>query len=267
MIIADAYDGFIVDLDGVVYRGDIPLPGAVATLRELRERGQPVVFNTNNPRGSPPVFAAKLRKMGIQAIATDVVTCGDAVAAYLTANGPRPVYVVGSAALRSQVTGAGSLILDEAHAAEAATVIISCHFELHYRELRAACAALFAGAELLATNPDLSFPTPTGPAPATGAIVAAVEKATGLQARVLGKPDPEMFHIAARRLGVTRPAVVGDSLDTDVAGGHAAGLPTVLVLSGVTDAAMLDTTPRPPDVVLPDLAALLTTSSPIGSRR
>lgn len=258
MSLGHSFDGFIVDLDGVVYVGQTPVPGAPEALAALQAMGKAVVFVTNDPRSSRAAFAARLRHLGVPASDWQVVTCGTATADYLRSVGSPPTYVVGSAGLESEIARAGCRLVDASAAHTASAAVIGCHEGLCYEELAAATRAVGAGAELLATNRDATFPTPAGPAPATGAIVAAVETATGRRARVLGKPGRQIFHTALGLLGrAKRIAVVGDSLQSDIAGGRAVGLSTILVLTGSSRAEDIDRSATRPDAVLPALRDLV----------
>ena len=135
-------------------------------------------------------------------------------------------------------------------------MVVGGHAGFDYDQLRVATVAVRAGAELWATGRDATYPTPTGLLPGTGALVAAVETASERRARVAGKPEPPMFEAAKRRLAGDRIAMVGDTLDADIAGGARAGLATILVLSGRTDRVDLEQAEIQPDTVVADLAAL-----------
>jgi glycerol 3-phosphatase-2 len=226
--LAEAFDGFIVDLDGVVHLGWQPIPGAVDTLRELDRRGKGVVYLTNDPRFARTSIISRLRGFGLEVAAGSVVTSGWA-AAVKVAEGGAGVYVIGSPELRAEVTLAGGRVLAAADAGSADRILVAGHSGFGYDELRAACRAGANGAELYATNRDATFPMPDGPWPATGAILAAVETALGRTAVSLGKPEPEIFRVARSLLGPGSTAVIGDRPDTDILGGRRAGLATILV--------------------------------------
>jgi glycerol 3-phosphatase-2 len=258
--LADRYDGFIVDLDGVVHLGWEPLPGAVDTLARLDEAGKGVVFLTNDPRLDRSSVAERLRALGVRAGEESVVTSGWAAAVTVAATGGK-VLVLGSPQLRSQVERAGATVVDAADAARADRILVGGHSGFDYAELVAACRAGANGAQLFATNRDATFPMPDGPWPATGAILAAVETALGVPAVSVGKPEPGIFRVARERLGPGRVAVVGDRLDTDILGGRRAGFTTVLVDNGIHR--------RPvagdpvPDHVVADLAGLLVSDASV----
>src|SRR5215472_8073469 len=254
------YDGLIIDLDGVVWRGSDPIPGAAEAIAAVRGGGTPVLFITNEPRHSRNALAERLTEIGIPATAADVITSA-AVAARVAGSLPGPVnrraLVVGPPALHDEIKGAGFRLVACEEAREAEVVIAGGHEGFDYRELRAATAAVRAGARLLATGRDAVFPAPDGPWPATGAILAAIETAGGMPAVVVGKPERIMFDIARKELaGCARIGVIGDHLTADIEGAKRAGLDAILMLTGATSQADLKQAPIPPDLVLDSLAAL-----------
>jgi HAD superfamily hydrolase (TIGR01450 family) len=255
-----AYDGLVVDLDGVVWLGGEPIEGAAEAIEHLRASGVRIVFLTNDPQSSRAEYAARLGRIGIPASEDDVVTSSAATARFLRAQerlaGSRAL-VIGSAALRDEIARAGFPIVATRDAARAELVVVGGHEGFDYGELRAATTALRGGAELFATGRDAVFPTRDGPRPATGAILSAVETAAGVVATVVGKPEPFVFQIARDALaGCERVAVVGDHLIADVAGAKRAGLDAILVLTGATTADELERAAIRPDLVLSSLADL-----------
>jgi HAD superfamily hydrolase (TIGR01450 family) len=253
-------DGLIIDLDGVVWVGGDPIPGAPEAIAAVRSRGTRVLFVTNEPRRSRSALAEHLTEIGIPATTADVMTSA-AVAARVAGSLPglanRRALVVGPPALHDEIKGAGFRLLACEEAREARVVIVGGHEGFDYRELRAAAAAVRAGARLLATGRDAVFPAPDGPWPATGAILAAIETASGIPAVVAGKPERIIFDIAREALaGCARIGVIGDHLTADIEGAKRAGLDAILVLTGATSLADLERAPIPPDLVLDSLAAL-----------
>jgi HAD superfamily hydrolase (TIGR01450 family) len=254
------YDGLIIDLDGVVWLGGDPIPGAAEAIAAVRGDGTRVLFVTNEPRHSRSALAEHLTEIGIPATAADVMTSA-AVAACVAGSLPGlangRALVVGPPALHDEIKGAGFRLVACEEAREAGVVIAGGHEGFNYRELRAATAAVLAGAQLLATGRDAVFPGPDGPWPATGAILAAIETAGGAAAVVVGKPEQIIFDIAREALaGCARIGVIGDHLSTDIEGAKRAGLDAVLVLTGATSLADLERALIPPDLVLDSLAAL-----------
>jgi HAD superfamily hydrolase (TIGR01450 family) len=165
--------------------------------------------------------------------------------------------VVGPPALHDEIKGAGFQLVTSEEAGEAEVVVVGGHESFDYSELRAAAAAVRAGAQLLATGRDAVFPMPDGPWPATGAILAAIETAGGAPAVVVGKPERIMFDMACETLaGCARIGVIGDHLITDIEGAKRAGLDAILVLTGTTSRADIERAMTPPDLVLNSLAAL-----------
>ena len=265
MPLSDDFDGFLVDLDGVVWIGREPIPGSAEALAALLAAGKRIAFVTNNPGKEPLEYVERLASMGVE-VGPDLVVTAGIVAARLAvgaAGEGGPVFVIGALALKRLVAEEGGQVVGVEEAPGAAAVLVSGHRDFDYAELLAAKRALDAGAALFATSRDPTMPAPGGEWPGTGAVLAAVEVASGKRAEIAGKPERHLFELALAAIpGAGRVAMVGDRLSSDVAGGHAAGLATILVLSGTSgnsgggseDLANAD--PRP-DFVLPDLASLL----------
>jgi 3-hydroxyisobutyrate dehydrogenase len=262
------HDGMILDLDGVIWLAGEPIDGAAGAVASLRARGTRVLFVTNDPQASSGAQADKLAAIGIPAAAGDVLTAAAATARFLSSGRGLPgrgVFVVGSPALHDEIAGAGFSLVPAAEAHRAQLVVVGGHDELRYRELEAAVTAVGNGAALYATGRDAVFPVPGGLRPATGAILAAIETATGVRATVVGKPEPFMFEIAREALaGCSRIAVIGDNLASDIAGARRAGLQAILVLTGATTEDDLRHAPIQPDLVMPSLAALAACYGPGG---
>lgn len=260
MALADEFDGFLVDLDGVVWEGREFLPGAVETLRELLAAGKEIVFVTNNSVRSSQAYAARLRDAGL-AVADDRVITGGVATARLAAQrvgAGAAAFVIGSPGFKETVEAAGLRLVDGEAAQAADAVVVSAHREFDYAELLTATRALQGGATLFATSRDPTLPMPGGAWPGTGAALAAVETASGKRAETGGKPEPHLFDEARALLGdATRVAMVGDRLASDIEGGRRAGLPTVLVLSGACTRAEAEAAEPPPDHLIDDLTGLL----------
>jgi glycerol 3-phosphatase-2 len=258
-----SYDQVILDLDGCVWVGEEPTPRATEAIAALRQAGLKLAFVTNDGRRSPEEYVRKLWSLGCQASVEEVVTVGAALQFVLAGWEPGAgVFVIGSPAIFRHVSESGHRILNHTPRAEAADiVVVAGHDEFTYAELRIATRAVLAGAEMLASDRDRTFPADGGPSPGTGAIVAALEYATGHSARSVGKPEPQMFETALDRMGRGRTLVVGDRLDADLAGAAATGLDGAIVLTGVTTskAAAAATDPAPV-AVAPDLGTLVLSS-------
>jgi len=256
----EPYEQVILDLDGCVWLGSAPVPGAPEAVAELRASGRGVAFVTNDPRRSTEEYVAKLWSVGIQASVADVVTVGGAAQHLLNErHSGRTAFVIGTEAMHRHVAGAGLRVLNGTDLASRAEVVVVAGTDhLGYDDLRLANLALRRGADLVATSRDPVYPTEEGLVPGTGAILAAVEYASGSTARIVGKPEPELFRAALDRLGEGRTLVVGDRLDADVAAAAKAGLDAALVLTGGTSAEEAEAAPEPrPRYVAASLAALV----------
>lgn len=252
------YDQVILDLDGCVWLGDEPIPGSVKAIAALREAGKGVAFATNNSWHAGEEHVTRLWAMGVQASLAEVVTVGGALQHLLaeTRTG-RTAFVIGTPALHKHVTDAGLKVLNDTDLASRVDLVVVGGTEhVCYPHLRTATLALHRGAELLATGRDPTLPTPEGPWPGTGAILAAVETASGRTAEIVGKPEARMFETAIERLGAGRTLVIGDRLDSDIAAARAAGLDAALVRSGDAPPEALDGDPVPVEVA-DDLATLV----------
>jgi glycerol 3-phosphatase-2 len=234
--LVDGYDLVILDLDGVVFLIDRPIPGAVATVTRLRADGVPVMFATNNASRRAGEVADLLTGMGVAASAGEVLTSAGAAAATLAGRFEpgAPILVVGADALREEVLDAGLRVVAGADDGPVA-VVQGYGPQVGWAQLAEASLAIRAGALWVATNTDRTLPSPRGPLPGNGSLVAVI--ATALDRRpdvMVGKPEPGLFETAARQAGARRPLVVGDRLDTDIAGARRAGMDSLLVLTGVS---------------------------------
>ncbi|GAB2920632.1 HAD-IIA family hydrolase [Micromonospora polyrhachis] len=239
--LVDGYDLLIFDLDGVVYLIDRPIPGAVEAISQLHAEGRKLAYATNNASRRSSEVAALLTGMGIVARTEEVLTSAAATAEVLAerlAPGT-PVLVVGAEALRAEVTAAGLVPVGRADDAPEA-VVQGYGPQVGWTELAEASVAVRAGALWIATNADRTLPSPRGPLPGNGSLLAVLRTALDRDPDlVVGKPEPTLFHTAAHRVGASRPLVVGDRLDTDIEGAVQAGMDSLLVLTGVSTAADL----------------------------
>lgn len=254
----------ILDIDGVLWKGNQPIGNLPKNFQRLAERGWRVVLVTNNSTGAPQAYLDKLRSFGVDLQPWQIVTSAEGAAQYLkehfTAHLPAEaalpaVYAVGETGLFEALTGAGFPLAAEA----AQAVVVGLDRQFTYQKLKQAAELIRQGALFIGTNDDATLPTPAGPVPGAGAILAAVAKAAGQQPLVIGKPGPQLYTLALHRLG-SSPAqtlAVGDRLETDIAGGQRLGLRTALVLSGVTDQQAAAQWRPPPDWIAPDLGTLL----------
>jgi glycerol-1-phosphatase len=258
--LADLYEAFLLDLDGVVYRGDDPIPGASEAIEDLRRRGRRVVFITNNSAPTPQAVVATLESMGVSASPDDVVSSAQAAVPLVRdqVGAEGTVFAIGEEGVRSALERGGMKLVDGS-AESADAVVVGWDRRADYQKLRVASVLVQRGARLVATNTDASYPAPGGELwPGTGALLAVIEKTTGAKAMVAGKPHPPLFRAALERAGTSNALVIGDRLETDVAGAAAAGLDAALVLTGAaTVSDVLDNEPIPV-AVLDDLGQLFT---------
>jgi HAD superfamily hydrolase (TIGR01450 family) len=252
-MLAEHFDVFLFDLDGVIYVGDRALPRAREALGRLRGMGKRVRFLTNDPRPTRAQIVERLTVMGIAVAIDEVVTSGWATGRYLHQHDLSSAYVVGSAGLGWEISQAGIAVV--AHG-RPDVVVIGCDERVSYQDIRQAATFIDRGAQFVATNDDGSFPTPAGRAPATGAIMAAVQAVTDSRPVIIGKPAPAMFLAALEGTEEhPRAVMVGDSPVTDILGAHQVGLAAILVspervrFPSTRDA-------RAPDAHIPDLSAL-----------
>lgn len=254
-----AYDLVMLDLDGVVYIGDEAVRGAPEHLVRARECGTHLAFVTNNASRPPEAVAEKLTGMGVDADAADVVTSAQAAARMLAdrlAAGAR-VACLGAAGLERALLDAG---LEPVHVEDPTAVALATGYgpDVPWRDVMRAATLVRDGLPWVASNTDLSLPTPFGVAPGHGVMVQMLERFAGVTAEVAGKPERPLLDETVRRVGGERPLMVGDRLDTDIEGAHRVGLPSLLVLTGVTGLAeLVAATPElRPTYLSADLAGL-----------
>ncbi len=248
----------IIDMDGVLWEGDRALPGLVEFFAALRRRGLPFVLATNNASRTPEQYLAKLAGFGVTLTRDEVLSSAQATALYLRsiAKGKARVFAIGDEGLRQALTEAG-FALTGLYEVDAAYVVCGMDRGLSWDKLATASLNIRAGARFIGTNPDRSLPTERGFTHGNGAILAALQAATDVAPVVIGKPEPIMYQQALQRLQ-TDPAftlAVGDRLDTDILGAIRAGLPSLLVLSGIATAADVAASAYQPTWVLPDIVA------------
>lgn len=260
MPIADFFDNFLIDLDGVVYIDNSPLDGSVETINKLRDMGKGVVFITNDPRKSPAGYSEKLSSMGILTSPSEVVTSSVAIKRHIQQHfelSGKTAFVVGTDELKEQFTQIGLILLYGEEAKSAHFVIVGGHPGFDYQEMKIATIAVRAGALFFSTNRDPVFPTHEGLVPATGAILASIEVAAGKKAISVGKPGRIIFDVALSSLSSSgKTVVVGDRLDADIEGGKNSGLSTILVMTGATLHQELKDSNIKPDYVIDDLSGL-----------
>jgi arabinose operon protein AraL len=253
------YRGFIFDLDGTVYLGERLLPGAKAAVAALREAGRRLCFLSNKPIASRADYAAKLTRLGVPTDVDEVVNSSYVLARYLAREAPGArCFVIGERSLIAELEAAG---LKPVAGPQADYVVVAFDRTFDYAKLDVALQAVRRhGARLIGTNPDRTCPVEDGEIPDAAGMIAAVEAVTGHRVEpIVGKPSPIMLAVALERLGLgpAECAIVGDRLETDIAMGQAAGLGTILVLSGITAAGDPAIARWQPDHVLGSLEELV----------
>lgn len=250
--------GVVSDMDGVLWRGNDILPGAVDFFALLRRQNIPFVLASNNSSRSPADYVEKIDKAGIGPVTIqNIVTSATTAADYLAANyapGTR-VHVLGGSGLRGLVQAAGFPLVDE----DAQVVVAGLDFDLTYDKLRRAALLIRAGADFIGTNDDVTYPSSEGLIPGAGSLLAALRAATDREPIVMGKPGRAMFEASLRLLGTdaAHTLMIGDRLNTDIQGAQALGMRTAMVLSGVSTREDAAASPQPPDAIYDDLADLL----------
>lgn len=257
--IAGLYRGLILDMDGVLYRGQQALPGARELFENLRNHNIAFLMLTNNATLTSADFVNKLARMDIHVTPDMVLTSAGATATYLKENHPEGggVYVLGEAGLVSYMSGMPSFELTSENPD---FVVSGLDLDFDYNALRTACLAIRNGAKFIATNTDATLPVEGGQLwPGAGSIAAAIETCAGVAPTVIGKPNVYMANMALKQLGLPAEQVlcVGDRIETDILCGARAGIPTALVLTGVSQISDLDTAEVQPTYIFDDLPGLM----------
>jgi HAD superfamily hydrolase (TIGR01450 family) len=262
--LAEAFQGVVFDLDGVIYLGDQVVPAAPGALDQVRGLGVRIAFVTNNSYRPPDLVVERLNRLGVKASAGELLTSAQATVRLLGGRDGLEgvkVMVVGGPGLRQALDAAGARLVDAWRDAEVVTVGFDP--DLTYAKVRDATLAIRAGARFVGSNPDTTLPTPDGFWPGAGATLALLRASTGVAPEVAGKPERALLEEAAAAIGAGPYLMVGDRVDTDLDGAHRLGWSTALVLSGVTRLADLPGLVTAPDHVLRDVGGLLDPPGPV----
>jgi len=254
--------GLVLDMDGVLWKDNSPIGDLPAIFNNIRTRRLKVVLATNNATSSVPEYLAKIHRFGVELEPWQIVTSAMASAHALLKAFPEKgaVYIVGENGLISELRDNGFVpITDPDDESPVIAVIVGMDRTLNYQKLRRATFHIRDGVPFYGTNPDTTFPTPLGLVPGAGSIIAAIETATGVKPIMIGKPSPFIFELSAERMNLNNNEflVVGDRLETDIAGGQALGARTALVLSGVSTSQQASIWKPQPDVIVKDLTELV----------
>jgi 4-nitrophenyl phosphatase len=247
----------ILDMDGVLWRGDRPIGDLPAIFASMKKRGYGVVLATNNATLSATDYLAKIHDFGVDLEEWQIVNSSQAAGHYLAQRFPEKgkVFIIGESGLVSTLSSFGFELAEH----DVLAVVAGMDRNLTYEKLRKATLLIRGGVLFIGTNPDRTYPMPEGLVPGAGAILAALEAATDTPPIIVGKPAPEMYRVALERLQVEpeQALVVGDRLETDIAGAQKLGCRTALVLSGVTSKMEALSWSPPPDWIEADLTELM----------
>ena len=251
----------ILDMDGVIWKGDAPIGDLPATFNRIRERGLKFVFATNNGTKTPEEYQAKLRELGVEVEPWQVVTSALGIAFMLEQKYPRgtKIFMIGEDGIRVALEEKGFEILSTEDAPQAQVFVMGIDRTINFMKVAEATLLVRAGIPFYTTNTDKTFPTPRGEIPGSGSWLSVITSATGIEPIVAGKPFPFLMVLSLERLGTTKEEtlVVGDRLETDIAAGQSVGCPTALVLSGVSTKEQADEWMPKMDIIADDLSALV----------
>lgn len=247
----------ILDMDGVLWRGSSPIGNLQENFHKIKDLGLGVIMATNNATRNPHQYVDKLASFGVSVEPWQIINSGMATIHYLKIKYPQGgnIFVIGDKALVETLEGSGYPHSED----EPIAVVSAMDRGITYENLKKAALLIEKGIPFIGTNPDKSFPIPEGQAPGAGAILAALEATTGISPLIMGKPQPRMYIQALERLGTSpgETLVVGDRLETDIAGAQNAGCPSAMVLSGVTNLDAAKSWDPEPNLIARDLSAVL----------
>lgn len=252
---------FIIDMDGVLWHGEKPLPGLLEFFALLRERGLKFVLATNNAASTPEQYVAKLARMGVAASKEEILTSSLATAAYLAeraAPAETKVFAIGEDGVQQALAGKG-FILRGLYEIDADYVVCGMDKGINWDKLATATLNIRAGAKFVGTNPDTSLPTERGITHGNGAILAAIQAGSGVAPVTIGKPAPIMYQQAMACLGVdpAHTVAIGDRLETDILGAINAGIRSVMVLTGISDREEVEREGYGPTWIVPGLPEII----------
>jgi 4-nitrophenyl phosphatase len=252
----------VLDMDGVLWRENTPIGDLSKIFNKIDSLGLKVVLATNNSTKTVDQYLNTLNRYGVRLEPWQIVTSSIAVTELLVNRFPQrgDVYIIGEDGIREALTEKGFRVIPIGETREAIAVVVGIDREINFNKLREATLLIRRGLPYYGTNPDLTFPTPEGLIPGAGSFLALITAATGVHPIVAGKPAPELLELAVKRLGTPREQtiVVGDRLETDIAGGQTIGCPTALVLSGVTTREMGEAWTPKVNIIADDLTTLIT---------
>ncbi len=228
----------ILDMDGVLWKGDAPIGNLPAIFDRIHARGLKVAFATNNGSQTPDQYVERFARFGVNVEPWQIVTSAQGVADLLSKKFPSggSIFAIGGAGVMTALHEKGFKLLSLETATQAQAVVFGIDVQINFEKMREAALLVGNGVPFYATNPDKTFPTPRGEIPGAGAWISVIVTATGVEPIYAGKPSPFLLEMARERLGTEKrqTLVIGDRLETDIVGAQADGCPVALVLSGVT---------------------------------
>jgi 4-nitrophenyl phosphatase len=258
---SDNIKALIIDMDGVIWKGDAPIGNLTAIFKRIRERGLKFVFATNNSTKTSEQYVTRLKEVGVDVEPGQVVTSSQAAAHAMSQKFPRgtKVFMIGEDGVRLALEEEGFEVLSVEKASNAAAVVIGMDRGVTFQKMVEATLLVRRGIPFYATNSDKTFPTPRGQVPGAGAWASVIVTASGVEPIIAGKPFPFLMDLSLEKLGTTKEEtlVVGDRLETDIAAGQGSGCRTALVLSGVSTQKEADQWQTPIDFIASDLSSLI----------
>ncbi len=255
----EKYKNFIVDMDGVIYRGNQPLPGSADFFRFLRNRHSRIAFFSNNSTITKKQYVEKLHNMDIIAREDEIISSSSITAYYIGKEKPQAtVYCIGEEGIRDELRKNGAQIIADPASHQVNYVVVGLDRKFDYDKLTKAMWSLLKGAKFYGTNPDLTYPLEDSLIPGCGALLASIEACTGVKPRVFGKPCPESIHFLLEMTGFHEKETIfiGDRLDTDIELAKRQGIFSILVLTGVHQGEDVKRTGITPDVIVENLVEL-----------
>ncbi|NLJ48855.1 MAG: HAD-IIA family hydrolase [Candidatus Atribacteria bacterium] len=255
----ERYKNFIIDMDGVIYRGKHPLPGSAEFFHFLRERKSRIAFFSNNSTITKDQYIDKLKKMNIDATKDEIISSSSITAYYVAKENPQSkVFCIGEEGIRDELKRKGIQIVDDSSNEDVDLVIVGMDRQFNYDKLTKAMRCILKGARLYGTNPDLTYPMEDGLIPGCGALLASIEACTEAKAKVFGKPRPESIQFLMEMTGFTvgDTILIGDRLDTDIVLAKQQNIFSILVLTGVHQGEDVKKTGIIPDMIVENLIEL-----------
>jgi 4-nitrophenyl phosphatase len=252
--------GLIIDMDGVLWHDTEPLGDLTAIFDRIYDLNLKFVLATNNATRTVEEYLEKLEKFGVRLNESQIINSAQATGIYLKEKYPggASIYVIGEPGLFQTLESFGMLIGND-NKSPVDVVVVSLDYQLTYNKLKRASLLIQSGSDFIGTNKDRTLPTPEGLIPGAGTLISALEIASGRKAKIIGKPEPLLYEMALKRLGLApeETLAVGDRLETDIAGAHAAGMHSALVLSGASTLAQAQNYTISPEIIVQDLTELI----------